>query len=94
MTDALRDRPTWRLNAGDECTVMDELNQRLVSIPCGGLTGRTRSEAESIARLIASAPKLLAQLEWAEMVLKCWIEGSAQLEAIRADIARATGATS
>lgn len=41
------------------------------------------------ACLIATAPDLLAQLQWAETVLKCWIEGSAQLDNLRATIANA-----
>ena len=43
------------------------------------------------AHLIAASPELLAQLEWAESVLKCFIEGSAQLEILRATIAKAKG---
>ena len=42
------------------------------------------------ARLIAAAPELFEQLVWAETVLKCFIEGSAQLESLRAAIAKAT----
>lgn len=38
-----------------------------------------------------AAPELLAQLEWAESVLKRFIEGSAQLESLRAAIAKAKG---
>lgn len=53
---------SWRLNAGDEHTVMDERNQRLVSVPCGGMTGRTLAEAAEIARLIAAAPELYEAL--------------------------------
>lgn len=49
------------------------------------------STAEANARLIAATPELLAQLEWAESVLKCFIEGSAQLESLRATIAKAKG---
>lgn len=49
------------------------------------------STAEANARLIAASPELLAQLEWAESVLKCFIEGSAQLESLRATIAKARG---
>lgn len=43
------------------------------------------------AHLIAASPELLAQLEWAESVLKCFIEGSAQIESLRATIAKAKG---
>ncbi len=45
------------------------------------------------AHLIAASPELLTQLEWAESVLKWFIEGSAQLESLRATIAKAKGAS-
>lgn len=50
-------------------------------------------EAEANARLIAASPELLTQLEWAESVLKWFIEGSAQIESLRATIAKAKGAS-
>ena len=50
--------------------------------------------SEADARLIAAAPEMLAQLQWAESVLKCFIEGAAQLASLRAVIAKATGAAS
>lgn len=53
---------TWRLNVGDEHTVMDHQQRRLVSVACGGMTGRTFAEAADCARLIAAAPALLAAL--------------------------------
>lgn len=52
----------WRLNAGDEHTVMDERDQRLVSVPSGGMSGRTFSEASKIAGLIVAAPELYEAL--------------------------------
>jgi len=53
----------WRLSAGDECTVFDGADKKLVTVPCGGLSGRTVGEAEDCARLIAAAPDLLAAAE-------------------------------
>ena len=52
----------WRLSAGDECTVFDGADKKLVTVPCGGLSGRTVGEAEDCARLIAAAPDLLELL--------------------------------
>ena len=53
----------WRLSAGDEHTVFDGRSERLVSVPCGGMSGRTFAEAADCTRLIAAAPELLAALE-------------------------------
>lgn len=50
----------WRLSAGDEHVVLDGSNRRLVSVPCGGMSGRTFAEAADCARLIARGPELLA----------------------------------
>ena len=49
----------WRLSAGDEHTVFDGRSERLVSVPCGGMSGRTFAEAADCTRLIAAAPELL-----------------------------------
>ena len=53
-------------------------------------SARGDKEIHANARLIAAAPELFEQLVWAETVLKCFIEGSAQLESLRAAIAKAT----
>lgn len=54
----------WRLSACDEHTVMDGVNnQRLVSVPYGGVTGRTFTEAAEAARLIATAPNMREALQ-------------------------------
>lgn len=53
----------WRLSAGDEHTIMDGRSARLASIPCGGMSGRTFSEAAEIAAFIANAPARITQLE-------------------------------
>lgn len=53
----------WRLSAGDDCTVFDGANKKLVTVPCGGMTGRTVGESGDCAQLIAAAPDLLAALE-------------------------------
>ena len=79
----------WHLSAGDEHEVRDHRRQRIVNVQCGGMTGRRFDEATDIARLIVAAPELVAQLEWAESVLKCFIEGSAQLDDLRATLAKA-----
>jgi hypothetical protein len=81
----------WRLSAGDETAVYATGHSNIARTYCGGLTGIRLKTAEANARLIAAAPELLAQLQWAETVLKCWIEGSAQLDSIRATIAKAEG---
>lgn len=78
----------WRLNAGDEHTVMDERGQKLVSVPCGGMSGRTVKEGAEVAALIAMAPELRAHLEWAAKVLSHMIGGSAQLDAMNAALAK------
>jgi hypothetical protein len=52
----------WRLSAGDDCTVFDGANRKLVTVPCGGLSGRTAGEAGDCAQLMAAAPDLLAAL--------------------------------
>lgn len=54
----------WRVSAGDEFTVFDGNQRKIVSVPIGGISRRTLSEGEATARLIAAAPDLLAALEW------------------------------
>ena len=52
----------WRLSAGDEHLVFDGRSRRLVSVPVGGMTGRTFKEGADCARLIAAAPELVEAL--------------------------------
>lgn len=54
---------SWRLNAGDETSVMDSRNRKILRAECGGASGIKLAEAEANARLIAAAPDLLA-LVW------------------------------
>lgn len=56
----------WRVSAGDEQTVFDGQNRKLVSVACGGMTGRTLNDAESAANLIAAAPNMFEALEGIE----------------------------
>ena len=58
--------------------------------PRGWVASVSMADRAANARLIAAAPELFEQLVWAETVLKCFIEGSAQLESLRAAIAKAT----
>ena len=53
----------WRLSAGDPLTVFDGRNLKICTIQAGAMTGRKYDDAEAMARLIASAPAMLAALE-------------------------------
>jgi hypothetical protein len=59
MTMTQQHLTNWRLSAGDETVVFDGSTGKIVDVPCGGLTRRTRAEAVDMARLIAAAPDLL-----------------------------------
>lgn len=60
----------WRVSAGDEQTVFDGDSRKLVEVPCGGMSGRTFSQAADCARLIAAAPELLDSLKKALNALR------------------------
>ena len=66
MSAALTD---WRVSAGDEFTVFDGNQRRIVTVPAGGISGRTLAEGEATAKLIAAAPELLAVLKGAMRIL-------------------------
>ncbi len=67
----------WRVSAGNEQRVFDATGNRIVDVPCGGMSGRTSDEAADVARLIAAAPDMLATLErYADTLCEGWCEKS------------------
>ena len=84
----------WRLSAGDETRVFDGNDNRLVDVPCGGMSGRSMWQAEDCARLIAAAPELLEALEIMLTAFAGYADTPAKKEAIAlsdAAITRAKG---
>lgn len=59
----------------------------------GWIVCATSSDADAacIVHRVNNWDAVVAELEWAESVLKCFIEGSAQLESLRAALALAKG---
>jgi hypothetical protein len=93
---------SWRLNAGDETSVMDSRNRKILRAECGGASGIKLAEAEANARLIAAAPDLLAALVNCMDILGRaesnasgmgaeWDYVGPRVAAARAAIAKATG---
>lgn len=56
MSDAVTG---WHVSAGDDLTVFDGRNCKIVSVESGGLSGRRYNEAAQVASLISAAPDLL-----------------------------------
>lgn len=92
--DLIRVHPNWRDehgNAARESFHRNGFAKTIASVGKEDGDWRPIEQQVADARLIASAPDLLAQLEFAVRGLALIIEGSAQLDAMRAAIAKARG---
>lgn len=87
MSDAVTG---WRVSAGDDLTVFDGRNCKIVSVESGGLSGRRYNEAAQVAALIAAAPKLLAALEDLAQVADDQLDG--EFPELMGDVYRAIAA--
>lgn len=64
-SDILEHLKGWRLSSGDPHMIMDGRSERIATVQCGGITGRSFDQATDIAALMAAAPELLEVLQYA-----------------------------